>query len=491
VNVTFEAKVSYNDNILHFCSYFRLKSENYPPLLSKNCLFDIHFKVICYMKSYKLFLTLCLLLTLAVGAIAQPQNGPGKAAYNAAKELQKQGKLKEAMGKYDEAVKAEPANYKYYFDKGVCEYKGKEMDWAKESFLKCIEINKDFTPAYSQMAKIAKDQKDYETAASYYEQAVANEKKPDRKVQYELLLVQLLLKQDKIDEAKKHLESARAIDPTNMNLNFYSAELKSAEGNWEQAKAEYTACTESPDFVNLPPVEKAKYYYGLGKSLSKLGDNDGAKKAWEKANFPPYKQLIAQELMKTNHLYFYKIAVSYYLNNELADAEAQADKCLSIQNDFSQAFILKGKIEKKRGEIAKAIEYYETGIKSEKDPANKAKLYNTVANMYMENNDAKGALVYINEALNAAPDNKNLQFLKARAEYESGDYSSAIADLDKQIVAAGSDAKAKAKLSFLLGMACKKSGNTDKAKQAFMGAMAGPYKPAAKIEYDKLTGKAE
>ncbi|MFN0202377.1 MAG: tetratricopeptide repeat protein [Bacteroidia bacterium] len=440
------------------------------------------------MKSYK-FLCCVFALSMLMCMSVFGQSGPGKAAYLQAKELQKANKLKEAVGKYEEAIRLEPQNYKYYFENGVCCSRAKEYDWAKEAFKKSIELNKDFTPAYTQMAKIYKMQGDLVTATKFYEQAVENEKSPNRKVQYELLLVQTLLKQERVEDAKAHLSAAEKIDPTNMNINFYKAELLAAEGRWDDAKTAYATSTESEEFKNLPPAEKAKYYYGLGIAYSKLGENDNAKKAWEKANFGPYKKLIELQLLRTNHLFFYKTAISYYLNNEFDEGLKQADKCLEIQNDYANAYILKGKIERKKGNLAKAIEYYETAIKVEKDPANKAKMYGLVANLYMSNNDPKGALNYIADALTASPDNKALQFLKARAEYETGKYADAIADLDKLVATAASDAKAKAKYSFLLGMAAKKNNDAAKAKLAFKDALYGPYKPAARAELEQLAAK--
>ena len=49
--------------------------------------------------------------------------GPGKRAYLAAENLRKQNKCRDALTQYDEAIKMEPNNYKYYFQRGKCEYK--------------------------------------------------------------------------------------------------------------------------------------------------------------------------------------------------------------------------------------------------------------------------------------------------------------------------------------------------------------------------------
>ena len=78
--------------------------------------------------------------------------------------------------------------------------------------------------------------------------------------------------------------------------------------------------------------------------------------------------------------------------------------------------------------------------------------------------------------------------MKAKAEYNSGRYNDAIRTLE-ELLTAGVDTKAKAKYSFMLGMAAKKAGDYSKARDSFKNSMYGPYKPAAKIELDGLSEK--
>lgn len=451
------------------------------------------------MKTHKhisclFFLILCATMT----AFGQPpttppaSTGSGRAAYLNAEELRKQNRCGDAIVKYEEAIKAEPNNYKYFFQKGLCEYKEKKIEEAKASYTKAIELNKEFTSSYAQMARIAKDQKDIDNTIYYYEQAALNERSPNRRIQYELILVNLLLKQDKQYEAKKHLEEAGKVDPGNMNVQYYTGEMKAAENDWAGARDEYTKATENPDFGALPPAEKAKYYYAQGLAFSKLNDLENAKKSWAKANFSPWSQLIQQQLMKSNHLYYYKVALSYYLNSEFEESETNIKKCLEIQPDYTGGFELRGKIARKQNDMRSAIEYYQKATDLEKDPPKKQRLQIATANLQMSNNDNFGALATLDEALATVPNSpntKNILYMKARAQYGSGRFDDAISSLNTLLE--GADARSKAKYAFLLGMAAKKGGQLDKAKTAFQNAMFGPYKPAARIELDKLSGKQE
>lgn len=438
-------------------------------------------------KSIIHLLLLALLLSM-LPAVVQAQ-GPGRRAYLAAENFRKQNKCEDAIAQYNEAITLEPTNFKYYFQKGKCEYKLKDYESAKESFKNTVSYKKDFTAGYSLLAKLYKNEKDYDNAIYYYEEATRYENNATRKVQYQLLLVNLLLKENRPYDAQKHINDAAALDPDNPNILYYKAEIAADEGRWEEARRDYERALDSDRLKNAPPAQKAKYYYGHGLALSNLGDNAGAKRSWEKANFGPYKRLISQQMLKTNHVYYYKIAVSYYLNGEYDQSEQYLQKALDIQKDFSSAFVLKGKIEGKKGNINRAIDHYQRAIDFEQSPEKKAKMYRLVANLQLNNNDSYNALSSIEKGIQASPTSAgSLYYLKAKAEYDSGRYNDAIRTLET-LLSAGVDTKSKAKYNFILGMAAKKAGDYEKARDAFKNSMYGPYKPAAQIELESLTEK--
>ncbi len=412
--------------------------------------------------------------------------GPGIQAYTSGENFRKQNNCRDAITKYDEAINLEPGNYKYYFQRGKCQYTLKDTEAAIESFKSAVQYQPNFTPAYSLLAKIYKTENDNQNAIYYYEQAARYESNNKRKVQYQLLLVNLLLKDDRVYDAKRHIDDARTLDPDNPNILYYSAEISVQDGRWEEARQAFEQALGSDRLKTAPPAEQAKYYYGLGLCLSNLGDSAGAQRAWAKANFGPYKQLIQQQMMKTNHVYYYKIAVSYYLNGEYTEAETHIAKAMELQRNFSSALVLKGKIAQKQNNIRQAIQYYEQAISSEPNPAKKVQMYTMIANLQLSNNDAYGALSTVNQALQVDPKGSAVLFyLKAKAEYDSSRFSDAASTL-QTLLAAGVDTKSKAKYSFMLGMASKKTSDFATAKEAFKNAMYGPYKPAAMVELNKM-----
>jgi tetratricopeptide (TPR) repeat protein len=432
-----------------------------------------------------------LLLTILLGMLSPFQGiaqAPGRGSFIEGENMRKQNRCDDAINKYNQAISVEPDNFKYFFARGKCEYRLKRFDDAKESFKSTVQIRADYSPAYSLLAKLYKNENNVDEAVYYYEQAARYERSNARKVQYKLLLINLLLKEDRTYDARRHIEDARQLDPTNPNILYYTAEIAAQDENWSRAKQDYEMALNSDKLKNASPASQAKYYYGLGLAYSKLGDNNNARLAWRKANFGPYKKMIQQQLQQTSHVYFYKIALSYYLNGEYQESEQYIDRALELQRDFSSAFILRGKIEKKRGNISRAIQHYQDAIQMEKNPQRKAKMYSLVANLQLNNNDSYGALNSLERALEASPSNSRLLYMRAKAEYGSGRYRDAIFTLDK-LLSAGVDTKSKARYNFMKGMAARRAGDPTVAEEAFLNARYGPFKPAATIELEKLKGR--
>ena len=437
---------------------------------------------------YAFFLILCLIVGVYQPVLAQK---PGQQYFIEGENMRKQNRCKDAIVKYNDAIKAEPSNYKYYFAKGKCEYKLKDYENAKESFKFTVDYRQDYSPAYSLLAKIyrkeAATNKDaIGEAIYYYEQAAKYEKNDSRKATYLMLLVNLLLKEDRAYDARRYLEDAREINPDNPQILYYTAEIAASDEDWQSARRDYERALETDRLQDASPAEKAKYYYGLGLACSKMGDNASAQKYWAKANFGPYKRMIQQHMMETSHVHFYKIAISYYLSGEYDESDRYLDKALELQNDFSRAYILRGKIEQKRGNLPRAVDYLERALEVEQDAKQKSRMYGMVASLQLKNNDSYGALTSLERALEGSPGSTKLMYMLAKAEYGAGRFSDASATLDK-LLSASPDSKSKARYSFLKGMAARRAGDDEGAIAAFKNAMYGPYKYAAKVELEKLS----
>lgn len=427
-------------------------------------------------------LSFCLFLLISAAAFSQ---GAGAAFYKKGKVLERQKNYEEAAKLYAQAYGAEPDNYKYYYAEGMAYYKMKRNDVAITSFEKAIEKNPDFTNAYSLIGKIYTKQKEYDKAISYYDGAYEHESNPKKKVQYKLLIVQMLMKLKRTDDAMSHIEDAKNVDPNNLNILYYDAKLSNANGNHAQAKESMLIATGQ--LADAPPAKAAKFYYELGLAYNELGDFQNAKKAWDKANFGSYRKKISVQLSKNSPVYFYRAAVSYFLVGEYTKSEEKISEALNIQSNFSPAYILRGKIAKKQGNFAEAVSNYKEAASIEDDPTKKAKLQLQYVGMQIDAGDYSGALRTCNSILGVSSGNKRAMYYKGFAQYKLGNYSSCISTMEILLSSGSVDAKSRAQYNMLLGLAASKNNNTSRAKDAFKVAMAGgPYKAAAKSEYDKL-----
>lgn len=408
--------------------------------------------------------------------------GQGKASYITAENLRKAKRYNEAVAKYDEAIKLEPGNYRYYFSRGKCYYAMKEYDLALSSFEETVENKKDFVFAYTLIAKIYRKKEDIPNAIYYYDLAFQNENDPKRKVGYKMEAIKLLLQENKTEEAQRHLAEVKAVAPDNLNILYFDAKISNQNGDYENAKNSMLSATSQ--LGNEPPANAAKYWYELGYAYNKAGDYANAQKAWEKAYFGRYKTLIDRERSVNSPAYFYRMAVSYYMIGAYTESKEQVDKSLELQNDFGAAYLLLGKMDKKRGNFNGAIENYRSAANFESDPAKKAKLESMLVSLQVDAEDFQGAISTANSVLGKQPNNPKIVYLKAMAQYHLGQYNGAIGSLEP-LATSTNDNAAKAKYYFIIGMAARNT-DTEKAKSAFKAAMYGPYKPAAKNELDKL-----
>jgi tetratricopeptide (TPR) repeat protein len=438
------------------------------------------------MRAYKLHLLLTLIFCCAT-ALSVLGQGPGKNAYMQAENLRKTKRYAEAVQKYDEAIKLEAGNYRYFFARGKCYYEMKEYDLALSSFEESIEYKKDNVFAYTLIAKIYRRKNDNANAVYYYDLAFQHEQDPKRKVSYKMEAIKLLLQDGKTADAQKHLQEVKAVEPDNPNILYFDAKISNENGDYENARKNMEVATTKLE--GQPPAQAAKFWYELGYACNKLGDYACSSKSWEKAYFGKYKALIDREKSINSPAFYYRIAMSYYTAGDYDRSREQINKSIELQNNFSAAYLLMGKIDKKQGNYNEAIQNYKKAANFEEDPTKKAKLLTNLGSLQVDAGDYSGALGSINEALSKQTGNPQLTYLKSLCQYHLGQYESAISGLEALSLST-QDAGAKAKYSFLIGM-CAKNTDVEKAKAAFKSAAGGaPFKAASKVELDKLMNKA-
>lgn len=437
-----------------------------------------------YTKLISRFPILLALLWLPAVIYAQ---GPGSASFKAAEQMRKQKNCAGAIAKYDEAIKMEPSNYKYYYGKGKCLSKT-DPNAAVAAFSEATKYKEDFSPAYASIAKIYVKKKEYDKAVQYFNLAFKYESDVNRKVIYKQTIVSILLKQERASEARTHVDQVKSLSPQDPRIPAMDGDVYGAQNQWAQAKDSYQRAVDLAK--DLPPTTSAKYWYGLGLAYSKLGNTAEADKAWK--NVPtnsPYYRKIKSDQSKSSHSYYYKLAVGYYKCGEDEEALSNLRKAVELTPTFSGGYKLMGIINYKKGRSQEAITNLTKAVDSEADANKKANLYNLMIKIQSGAGDYAGAIATANKILEKAPNTLGVVFQKGVAEYKIGQYNQAISSAERALTMAPADPNKKAQYYFLLGLAAKKAGDMEKAKKAFKDAMFGPYKAAANNELSKISTK--
>ena len=415
---------------------------------------------------------------------------PGEAAYRAAEVLRQQGKFREAITRYDEAIAADDKNYRFYLQKGRAQYQLGDLAGARASLELAIRYGEAYTPAatFYLLGKINRALDDEAKALDLFQQAADREVNQQRKAQYQLLVIQPLISQARYEEAERYLDAVEEIDRDNVKLHFYRARLAAARQDWGQAQRHYEQALRSTELREATPEERAQYYFGLALSLLEQGQAEQAEQAFERANFGQYRELVARYLADSNPAYYYRLAASYYVNQEYAVSETYIKKLLEAHPEYANAYTLRARIAVQTHRPEDAVRHYQEAISHEKDPTEQARLYMQAAQVQLDYDNPAGALQSVNAAV--AADERSLRsprllYVKARAEYLSGRHREAVQSFDR-LLATKLDPRSQASYRFMQGMAARKAGLSEKAIKAFQGARYGPFKPAAEMELEEL-----
>ncbi|MEO0896422.1 MAG: tetratricopeptide repeat protein [Bacteroidota bacterium] len=439
------------------------------------------------MKPQKLSIT--FLVTIGLLVLPTLSLAQGKSAYQEGKKLQDKNKFKEAILKYNEAINKEPDNYKYYYQRGKCQYALERYTGAKTSFEQCVKHRANFGSGYAWLARTYQRLERSSEAIRNYELAAEYESKGVNKLQYYLRLINLLIEESQFDKAKDALKEAEPLSPSNENILYFKGRLAAEEGKHKEATNYYERALNSGKLAKASNTVKAKYYYALGLSRKELGDDKGAQAAFKNASFGAYAELVADEKAAAGPAYHYKLAYSYYFSEAYDESEKYINKVIADKKDYSGAYVLKAKIAQRKGNLNGAIQLYNKAGVVEKDPSKRSKIQIELASLQLLAGRPASAMSTIRSV--GVTDSKIVNSSKylsvlAKILYKNDKYEETIETLDK-LLAKRIDPKLKAKYSFLLGQACKKAGMDEKAKEAFKAAMkSGAYQLAAEYEMKEI-----
>ena len=439
------------------------------------------------LKNNALWLVLFLVPTMLFA------QGPGFGAFKEGEKCRKARDYECAVSKYDQAIQVEGSNYRYYARKGQILMKMKKIDQAIQAFEGATRVNPGWTSGYLQMAKLSLSQKKYDQAIGYLEKAYNEERDQSAKLRYKLLTVKLMVKQNRPQEAMRELQKAKQIAPKDLRVANYEGEVQMALNNYGAAKSAYTVAVNSAKEAGLSGAKLVKYYVGLAIATGKLEGKD-AGMAISKKHVKPfsgkYHKYVAYKIVGgTNAKKNLALAQGYLKAGDYNTAITQIQKAVETKEMQSLVYKMLGMAYFKQGKTAQAINAFQQSAAAEKDDAKKAKLYSIMVKLQVSNQQYSQAVATADKILASQPKARSVLTLKAQSLYQLGQYNACIQAAEAALSTLPDSRSARAKYNFLIGLAAKKAGKANKAKEAFEKAEHGSFKYAAKQEAKSLSAR--
>ncbi len=425
----------------------------------------------------------CLILLILIGGLQEVfgQDGDGLGFFVKAEQLRQSNQFRAAIDEYNNAIRDNPTNYKFVFQKGKCYINLRDEENAIAAFERTVEIKEDYVHAYTRLAWLYQRKERFDDAIEAFNKAFKFETNSGDKIEYKSAIIKTLYKLGRFNEAGRHIEDARKVNSSDLSVLFYDAKYNNMNGNYEKAKQSMLKAIAS--LTSGQPKDVARYYYELGVAYYELGEFTKAFEAFQKADYGPFQNKIAEKTPQ------YKLAIAkcYFSVFENEKCEKIIDFCLKMKNNFPPAHELKLKLAERKTDKKIIVEHTLNLINSETVPARKAAKYSELAELYIQQKDYDGAINAANEALNIQPTNYKVSYFKLLAMNEKNQHDAAIAEIRNLLSYQGLDFETKAQLNFTLGLIQKDKGDFKSAIKSFKASIYGAFKYAAKEELKEVS----
>jgi tetratricopeptide (TPR) repeat protein len=197
--------------------------------------------------------------------------------YNEGNKLIKSGQYAGAIEKYDAAI-AIQEHPKMFYQKSVALKKLRKFNDAEKALLKCIELNPDFTPAYSGLGTTYYSLKKYQLAIDNFNKYIEksdNEKSKTKIKKFIGLSYTQLGQQAKRDG--KHQQAIKYLKDAVANYKYDSAYLALAEIYIELGKFEEALSAADNSINNRKKISKGAGYYYKGLAFKGLENKEKAR----------------------------------------------------------------------------------------------------------------------------------------------------------------------------------------------------------------------
>ncbi|GIV24091.1 MAG: hypothetical protein KatS3mg025_1750 [Bacteroidia bacterium] len=414
----------------------------------------------------------------------------GRAAFQEGEQYRKNKQYELAIQKYDEAIRLEPTKAIYYVRKGDALVASKKANEAISVYQKALELNPGLSAVYIRLYRIYVQQKNYPAAIDVLNQAYAKEQDVNKRLLYKTQVIRLLTAQGRAQEALAELGALKSQVPQaadDPRVLYVEGDVQLALNNYQAAIAAFQRAYDKTR--DLPIAQNAKYTYGLALAYYKAGNTAEYERLAKQLENHPYGRRLKAAVARSGAVYNLRIAQAYYKIGALDEAMEYVNEAAKTKDRLNQVYQMQGLILYKKGRVAEAAQSLLQAAANEPDEKKRALLYSRTIKLQFNAGDYAGVVNTADRILEKNPTDATALLLKAQSLYLLGRYGEAISTVERLIPTLGTDAARLSQAYFLMGLAARKAGQIDKAREAF-GKVAHPgFKVAAKVELDKLSAR--
>ncbi len=423
------------------------------------------------------FLALATVCLSGAGAYGQTD---GLDSYVRAEKLRQANQFRAAIDEYEKAISEDSANYRFHYQKGKCYTLLRDEDNAILAFEQAAKLKSDYVYAHTRLAWLYQRKEKFEQTMAAFDSAFKYESDLKDRITYKLNIIKLLIRLNRFPEAWPHIMDVKAHDPDNLDALYYEAKHFNLQKKHVLAKESAKKAVARLTTAN--PKETARYYYELGTAFYFMEEYDSAKEAYKRADYGPYKGLIARRTPR----YKYALASAYFGVYEFEKSKELLETALKMDQYFPYAIELLSKIAVTKADKSKVIAHLKNAINAETDQMRKSIQYEELAFLEFDAGQLNNVLNTSSLCLEIQPNNYKVAYLRQLALFRTGKRDEAVEGMKKLTTYPGLDFDSKSKFSFALGLMFKEMDDPDMAIRAFKSCVFGAYKFAAIEETNQL-----
>ncbi|MGK7919729.1 MAG: tetratricopeptide repeat protein [Trichodesmium sp.] len=302
--------------------------------------------------------------------------------------LRKQGQYQVAIEYYNDALQIFPKNEFIYELLGDTYREINELSQAINYYQKGIELNPQAVLLYVKTGGIFKEEGNVEEAINFYQKAM--ELNPDNCLVY-IGLGDVYRKQGNLEKAITYYQDGlnKELSPDTIWLYIRLGGISKEEGNLEEAINFYQKAME------LNP-NNCLVYIGLGDIYRKQGNLEKA--------ITYYQDGLNRELTPDDVWLYIRLGGILKQQGNWEEAVSYYQQAIELNPDNSWLYIGLGDIYREQGNLEKAITYYQDGLNRELTPKN-VWLYIRLGAIFKEQGNLEEAVSYYRQAMELKPDN--------------------------------------------------------------------------------------